>query len=147
MILAKLNILETRLKNLPIQQFIFEILSSKTEQLEDINIDQLTRGERSDGSKITPRYANPAYAALKNARNPRPGRGTPDLNLEGDFYKGITARVTRQSIIVSGEDQKTPWLQFKYGNEIIGINLDTPNLKQDLLLPELLIKIRNYLGI
>jgi len=145
-ILEKIKRFESRLKNLPIKRFIFEILSSRSAELEDVNIAQLTRGERSDGTKISPRYADSGYAAFKNARNPRAGKGTPDLKDTGDFYQGIKVRVTRQSIITSGTDEKTDALQFKYGDEIIGINVEGLDVV-DLLMPELLMKIKQYLGI
>ncbi len=146
MILEKIKRFETRLKNLPIKRFIFEILSSKSAELEDLNIAQLTKGERSDGTKIRPNYADSGYAAFKNARNPRAGKGTPDLKDTGDFYQGIKVRVTRQSVITSGTDEKTDALQFKYGDEIIGINIEGLDARE-LLMPELLIKIKRHLGI
>ena len=81
----------------------------------------------------------------KNSINPRPGRGTPDLKDTGDFYRGIEARVTRQNLIMTGTDEKTEQLQFKYGEEIVGINMNKATFKEDFILPELREKVRQYL--
>ena len=143
--IAKLDILEKKLKSIPFKLFLYQILLEHKEEIEDQNIDQLQSGEDALGRKIRPRYVNQGYAAFKNSVNPRPGRGTPDLKDTGDFYRGIEARVTRQNLIMTGTDEKTEQLQFKYGEEIIGINMNKATFKEDFILPELREKVRQYL--
>jgi hypothetical protein len=43
-------------------------------------------GKTSEGKKIKPKYKNKPYALKKKKLNPKPGMGTPDLYLSGDFH-------------------------------------------------------------
>lgn len=142
--LPKLAELQKKLKTIPFKKFLYESLKGHESELEDYNINQLQHGEDSTGRKITPRYANRGYAALKNAENPKPGFGTPDLRYTGGFYRGIKTTVNNRGVRTTGTDEKTPELQFKYGDEIIGINVSKSTIKEDFLLEEMREKVYNH---
>lgn len=142
--LAKLKALEKKIKSIPLKRFVYESLKGHETELEDFNIKQLQHGEDRNGNKITPRYANRGYAALKNAINPKAGSGTPDLKDTGDFYRGIKTNVTLRGVRTKGTEEKTEELQFKYGDEIIGINLSKANIKEEFLVDEMREKVYNY---
>jgi len=54
-----------------------------------LNKDQLSKGIRTDGQKVLPKYKDTGYALKKRSMNPKPGFGTPDLFLTGKFYGGF----------------------------------------------------------
>lgn len=142
--LPKLVELQKKLKSIPFKKFLYESLKGNESILEDYNIEQLMRGENYKGEKITPRYANRGYAALKNAENSKAGFGTPDLKDTGDFHRGIKTIVSTRGVRTTGTEQKTPELQFKYGDEIIGINLSKSTIREDFLLEEMREKVYKH---
>lgn len=77
---------------------------------------QLRRGEDGTGNKITPDYLSDQYAKLKNQLNAAPGLFTPDLNLTGSHYAGISLEsVTPKLFTIGSTDSKSAALQAKYG--------------------------------
>jgi hypothetical protein len=68
------------------------------------------------------KYRNPAYARRKNAMNPLPGFGIPDLKLSGAFHRQVYAETRGDKVILDSTDPKTQKLVDKYGEEIFGLN-------------------------
>ena len=116
--------LARNLKNIkPImEQAMIESIRENSEQIEDLNIAQLEKGEDSLGNAIRPEYRNPDYAAFKQFINSKPPSGTPDLILEGDFSKSIYIKsVSNRNIIWDATDKKAEELTTKYGTEVLGV--------------------------
>jgi hypothetical protein len=76
---------------------------------------QLEQGSNATGESFR-KYRNPAYARLKNAMNPLPGLGNPDLKYTGSFYRGIYATVQNGRITVGSSDSKAQALEASYKN-------------------------------
>lgn len=85
---------------------------------------QMHSGLNREGKPIG-KYRSPAYAKKKNALNPIPGLGVPDLKLTGEFYKGIYSEVRGDKIIIDSTDGKTPALANRFGEEIFGLNKES----------------------
>lgn len=105
----------------------FEDLKST---LEDMNIGQLEKGLRADGS-ILPNYS---FASV-HVYGKRPGPMT--LHDKGGFWRGITLKVNDDSIEFEGHDMKTAMLQLRYGDDIIGITDDNQQIVDNDYLPPL----------
>jgi len=99
-----------------------ETLEETANRVPDYTRDQLHRGEKVDGSKITPLYGNPEYSKLKFADNSAAGLGVPDLYLYGDFYNGIQTKINTKTISTFSIDSKSPKLELKYSPLIYGLN-------------------------
>lgn len=98
--------------------FILEsaLVDSQTDYVR-LQKDQMFHGLNSDERPIG-QYKSPAYAAKKQAQNPTPGYGIPDLRLHGDFYAGIFADARSEGIVVDSADSKTDQLLSKYSDRI-----------------------------
>lgn len=94
--------------------------------IENLNKAQLLKGLTSDNSK-TPSYsgspASEIYVYSKIERGIYNQSIYPSVNLykEGDFYKGIRARVATFGIEIESFDSKANELESKYGSNIYGL--------------------------
>lgn len=96
---------------------IEETFADNDTVVEDLNISQLERGERSDGV-ILPDYSPRSVQVF--GKPPGPIR----LFDTGAFYRGITLVATREFATLEGRDSKTAELQADYGDRIIGLTED-----------------------
>ena len=97
------------------------ILISSKDMLTGMNKDQLSIGLDSEGSEISPDYAQESYAGFKvDVVGSSAPLGTPDLHLEGDFYNGFTIIVGEHEVVITSTDIKTLALESKYG-DIFGL--------------------------
>lgn len=104
--------------------------------VEDLNIAQLDRGERADGS-ILPNYSIVSVSVYGK----RPG--PMNLHNEGNFWRGITLEVYDNGVELIGRDMKTEMLQLRYGDEIIGLQDKSKEaLEEDYLKEEIHKKIQ-----
>jgi len=110
----------SKLSRFNLRSFVVYILEETKSEIEDYQIDQLRFGFDGTGKLISPEYSSDDYARLKKEllRSEAP-KYTPDLKLEGDFYRGIMAKVTRQFLEITSTDFKTPFLEKRYGDEIL----------------------------
>lgn len=115
------------------------------EELEDMVSKQLLDGETPIGEPIRPEYQSLDYAKLKQRLFPNPKRDlrTPNLKLNGDYHKGITAQTNEEETVFTNTDLKDRFLQPKYGDLM---NLNEKN-KEDLIqdIELVLIEERNKL--
>jgi hypothetical protein len=116
--------LHDKIKSVNVGEVIESSMEDAAPLIADRQKDQMRDGVNQKGAKIG-RYRNPAYARKKNAMNPLPGFGVPDLLLTGAFYKGIYADVRGDKLILDSTDGKTPKLAKQYGEEIFGLNRST----------------------
>jgi hypothetical protein len=111
----------------------------------DLNTSQLSEGLRSDGGQIEPEYFSPVYAKFKKAIGAKPPLGTPNLFLEGNFYRGFYAKKVNDWIEIHSSDWKEKKLREKYSDEIFGLTESNKSELSKLSLPNLLKNIRNEL--
>jgi hypothetical protein len=84
---------------------------------------QLEKGEQSTGEKITPTYGSGYYAGIKNAMNPKPGYGTPDIKLTGALYSEIDISVDEENYnIFSKVPYATSPSILKYGDNLLRLS-------------------------
>lgn len=117
-----------------------QVIQDNAAQIEEVNRKQMLRGERADGSKITPKYRNEKYSRAKNAKNPQAGLGTPDLKFTGNFQRQIDVNVFGKSQVdFFSKDSKSEDLVAKYGEAIFGIqDTELPRLQSEVLNPDLI---------
>lgn len=109
-----------------------EILNDNASLIEDLNIAQLQRGERSDG-EILPDYS--PVSVMKYGKPPGPIK----LFDTGAFYRGIIARANPRALDMDNTDSKRGKLANKYGDEIIGLQDESvERLQYFILLPGLI---------
>jgi hypothetical protein len=89
-----------RLNSVDIEAETKTIVEDNPQPIVQLVQSQLIKGEDGNGKKLR-RYKNNAYARKKNAMNPLPGLGVPDLRLTGDTYNamGVDTDETRYSIV------------------------------------------------
>jgi hypothetical protein len=134
-----LNYIKKNLDN-----FILKAITNTSEQLEDVQRDQMQVGENAEGNEIG-KLRNVAYAKRKKQKGGIAKLGVVDLKNTGDFYDAIFARVTSKFIEISSSDSKTDLLEEKYGQIIFGLNDYYKQKYFEILIPEIQDLIRNYL--
>lgn len=85
------------------------------EVLADLNIEQLNKGLRSDGTVM------PDYSQVSVEFYGKPD-GPIKLKDTGAFYQGAYVRVTGDQVKFSSTDQKTEMLTERYRESIFGLN-------------------------
>lgn len=101
------------LADIDIFEIIAEVIEENKQDIVDFNLKQLNAGNDANDKSLG-EYANFDYKR----------RFAPvDLLLTGDFRSEIDAIVppAQNELIIAGFDWKTPILQGKYGNDILGI--------------------------
>lgn len=110
----------TAAKNL--DDTIVGVISEHEDELIDLNTSQLEEGIDVDGLSIEPEYAFDDYADLKKAMGSKAPKGTPNLKLEGDFYKGYRIEnIQPKYTEIESTDEKAGDLERKYGSGIYGL--------------------------
>lgn len=114
---------------------IAEVLEENKEAIEQMNREQLDRGERSDGSQL------PDYSPVSVSKyGKRPGPMT--LEKTGAFKSRITLKTHSNFAELIGLDPKTGMLEARYDLTIIGVNEENlERVKFEILLPGLQNKI------
>jgi len=122
-----------------IPQMIVEVLEDNRTLIEDLNIAQLQRGERVDGS-IQDDYS--PTSVFKYGKPPGPIR----LFDTGAFYRGVTLEIFTRSFQMIGRDIKTDFLERGRFGEVVGLTEDTKfEVIETILTPGLQDKTRNRL--
>lgn len=89
---------------------ISAIIETK-ETIADLNVEQMNKGLRSDGSEILP-----SYTALTIEIKKEKGQPTDRVTLQdtGDFYRGVYVDVEGDKITSFSSDEKAAKLNKKY---------------------------------
>jgi len=118
---------------------IEEILDTMTDDIEQMNKDQLQEGERSDGIFL------PNYSYNTTQRNNNK-QGRIKLFDTGAFYQSIFASAGLGILEIDAKDSKTELLKSEYGDLIIGLH--PINMKElcDKIAVQLKVKVGNYLN-
>ena len=90
---------------------------------------QLFKGLATDGRQLQPLYKSNSYAKKKNAMNPIPGFGVPDLKLTGSFYANQKLSVQGDEIMLDSDVNHTQYLEKNYGADKI-FGLDDENQEE-----------------
>lgn len=133
---------------------IKETISKSVEETKDAAVSfvkgQLHYGEDGSGHLLNPKYKSRQYAKKKEAENPIPGFGTPDLFLKGDFTAGIeeVVNASSYSFTIDSTDSKAPKLEGQYGKEIYALNDQNKEYySTEILKPHLIENLKNQLGL
>lgn len=94
-------------------------VSRTADVIAELNVEQLKSGVTSQGTKIKPSYRSKEYAEMKQAMNPDPGLGNPDLILTGRFVSSFEVDVDSDEFEVLADDPNS--LEEKYGEDIYGM--------------------------
>lgn len=103
--------------------------------IEDLNTEQLGRGERADGSML------PNYSPVSVSKfGKRPGPMT--MFDRGDYWRGITLEVYDNGVDLVGRDIKSEMLELRYGG-LTGLQEGSKELLEEgYLIPELDLKLK-----
>lgn len=100
-----------RVKSLDTEKVSIEAVTETSPERVTLNIEQINQGYRSDGSEILPSYSD-LTIHLKKLK----GQETRWVTLKdtGDFYRGITSKVSGLTIDTESTDWKNDKLKKKY---------------------------------
>ncbi len=101
-----------RIKDIPFEKILRELLEDKKIQIVDLNTLQLEKGLRADGKDLG------VYKQFAYKQRFRP----VDLKDKEDFYNSIQVKINQRSLEMYATDSKTDMLQDRYGDEIIGLS-------------------------
>lgn len=118
--MASIGILIDKAEQIDLNQAISEAIDATAKQFIDEQKDQLLHGINSAGDPIG-QYKNKRYALMKNAMNPIPGFGVPDLRLKGNFYGGLFIDARNDRIVVDSADEKAKYIYQRYG-DVLGLS-------------------------
>jgi hypothetical protein len=112
--MALLSQMIAKFEAVDIDRSVQEAFDETDEQYADLNIEQMARGERSDGSSL-PNYSPVSVSVFGK----RPGPWT--LYDTGDFYAGRFAELHEGSITIGSTDPKEELIEKKAGSNIWGL--------------------------
>lgn len=127
------------------------VLQDNEEVIADLNATQLSQGLRSDGSKITPEYAE-LTVMLKEGKSGLAGI-TDRVTLfdKGDYYGGLYAEVKGQELLQGSTDPKADDLEKKYATRkgrLTALNTDSSDeLANGFLSPQFKNRIESDTGL
>lgn len=145
--MATIHEMLRRVKQVDISALAVDIIASSKQELIDKNKSQLMdEGANKQGVKLR-RYASNSYAARKNAMNPFPGFGVPDLYRTGAFQSGFRLQLlSKNSFEIMSTDSKSNDLTRKYGKDIFGLSADNKEeYRNETMQPELVKAVKKIM--
>jgi len=143
----RLNQIIQKLQNLNVEAIAIQALEMNTEQMENLNREQLLMGLNSGDEQLNPTYASMSYASMKQQMNSTPGLGNPDLKLTGAFHNSIKYQVMGNSVVSSADDPNG--LESKYtdsfGTPLMLGSMAKHELKELHLKKSVKICLQNYI--
>lgn len=140
-----MTLLENKLRKLTaikdsLPDIAIKVIQEAAPQIEDKNIAQLQKGQRSDGSSL------PNYSPTSVAKFGKPF-GPIKLYDTGDFYRGIKLEVGPDKLTMDDTDWKTPKLTERFGDNILGLSDQSiSELKDEVLLPGIRYEVERLLS-
>ena len=138
--MSVLKRLITRLEELSRDNVLKTLVIREQEFIENLNRDQLAKGQRSDNTFLPPyRKNNPSKTFGNNTVSKTAGEPIKLLDT-GAFYKSIDVKVTDNAFLMTGDTQKgSTNLSERYGDSILGLSKESLGklrikLKQDILI-------------
>lgn len=144
--LQKLMLLEQKLESFPtkVSEAVNDALDAldKTDLLEKMNVEQLNKGKRADGSEI-----EPAYRPKTRARKIKLGLNPDIVTLKdkNEFQPSIRTRRYPGKVELTATDKKAQQLSDKYGEKIIGVPVDRMGEVRAFTNPIIILKTRLHL--
>ncbi|MEX0598821.1 MAG: hypothetical protein WD512_20220 [Candidatus Paceibacterota bacterium] len=118
---------------------MMEIIKEYSPEIEDLNAEQLSRGERADG-EILPDYSPTSVTVY--GKPPGPIK----LYDQGDFWKGIRIKLMADGFEMIGTDSKTAELERDFGKQITGLQKESiEQIEDDFIRAEIEDKYKKYL--
>jgi hypothetical protein len=108
-------------------QIIQESFRAIAPLVEDLNIAQLNRGQRADGTTL-PDYS--PTSVLFFGKDP----GPMNMHHTGAYWRGIKMTALANGIELEGTDMKSEMLELRYGG-LIGLQDDSKDIVSQELLP------------
>lgn len=135
--------------NLPV--ICQEVLENNEDVMADLNATQLSQGLRTDGTKITPEYAE-LTVMIKSGKSGLSGiTDRVTLYDEGHYYGGLFADVKGQDVFFGSTDPKEEALNKKYATakgRLEGLNEDSADeLASGFLTPQFNERIEKETGL
>jgi hypothetical protein len=123
-----------------------KVLNENDDELKKAQTDQMSIGKNANNNNIG-RLKNAGYARRKISKGGKAPFRVADLKDTGVFYRGVKASANSTTLTVTSTDSKKDKLVEKYTDDIFGFNDTTYNkLKQDVLVPDMILKIREQLN-
>lgn len=139
---------QENIKSLKVKDIAIDAIDKTLEVAVSLNVEQLTMGKNSDGTKIKPSYRSKKYAQLKANKNPKPGMWTPDLILTGAFTESFKIDISGDNLKYSATDSKAPELTKKYGDDIFGLSENSNEYyAQNIVFPVMMETINQMTGL
>lgn len=140
-----MDLIEGKISNLKafrdsLKDIMEAVIREGEESILSMNTTRLyVKGERTDGSRITPAYT-PFTTQIKMGKGQPTDRVT--LRDTGDFYRAFYIEYHTDGFEVYSRDYKADALTAKYGEGIFGLTEgDKKYVAEDILLPGLLNEI------
>lgn len=119
--MATIKRFKQKVQNLNVPAVAELAVIETSNQLSNLNTEQMHRGLNSEGRPIG-EYALPTYAEAKHRMNPLPGFGVPDLKVTGAFYEGVYTEVGGMKVKTDSVDSKADDLKARFGENIFGLS-------------------------
>ena len=110
----------------------------------DLNTAQLSEGKDKTGEYLRD-YRSESYAKFKIARGSKAPFMTPNLYLEGDFYRGFELDREGADFDIFSTDQKNDKLKGMYGEDIFGLSEESKSDLKPGLTETLITEIKDEL--
>jgi hypothetical protein len=140
-----LHSLKKKLKLLDLRQEIQFIIDITSEDLAELNREQLWKGQNAKGLPIKPPYSNITIFYKRRKSQPIDRVTLKDT---GDFYSSINVDVKRDTFTIFATDDKTNKLTRKYGKSILGLQEESKSrYVKNVLFPALKKRIYQVTGL
>lgn len=103
-----------------IYDWVDEFISINKEKILNMPKDRLKHGESVHGDDVVAYYKRPSYALMKEKMNPL-AKGTVDLFLTGDFFKGFDIKLDGNNHRIYSTDLKYKMLGRRYSFSEFGL--------------------------
>ncbi len=132
-------------------RIMMPIIQKHLDLIVKLNKDQLQKGETADG------YATPSHKKSQMSEiyvDSKIERGVYDQSIyprmnfynEGDFYRGIKAKVTLFDIEIESFDSKAKDLEARYGNNLMGLTNESIGILVDTIIDEYINEVYKHLS-
>lgn len=140
--------LERKLKRLTISDMerivMRNALDRVKSEIEDVQKFQMQLGQDANGGAIGV-LRNVAYGRKKKQKGGIAPLGAVDLRDTGAFQDAIDAQIVPGAILLDSSDPKTSELIEKYGEEIFGLNEDSKERLNAVLIPAIELELQRFI--
>ena len=120
--MGTINNLYNKVQSCRLKEEMPNLILSTSYEITTLNQEQLYAGQLSTGEQIQPEYASKYYAKKKNALNPEPGFGVPDIFLTGALYKSMGVSVNDSKFDIEATVPYAAKLEEEYGSNLFRLS-------------------------